>query len=376
VRASLDRPVRGAIPVPAGIQGRAPLAAPRLAPDAPPLALTDVGGDPSIAALTARLGAMTTPELVTLVASGESGLVDLDALAKRLHQAKPGSTLRVPFLAVRPGQTQLSFTRAREKVPKLLKALAENDVKKDLGRALRLLDAEKMPVVLGPGGLVVLLDGHHKSAGLKMLLGFADQLYAHELPMLKKKAGPLARLHGAKRDVDVDVVANLTHLDEAAFWTALAESDDPDLQLYLARRDGTVAAHPPAQYAELEDHPYRGLAGDTVGKVEKDGKKWKVDGPTHPLWLKGPEEQNFVDFAVGAVLAEVDAKLGKTYAPGDVIAKKRRVAFAEGLASAQADPNHAQHDRLAGLVILDGKTTAKSLAKKVDVDDGRVVLRG
>lgn len=334
--------MRGALPVPAGIQGRAPLAAPRLAPDAPPLALTDVGGDPSIAALTARLGAMTTPELVTLVASGESGLVDLDALAKRLHQAKPGSTLRVPFLAVRPGQTQLSFTRAREKVPKLLKALAENDVKKDLGRALRLLDAEKMPVVLGPGGL----------------------------------AGPLARLHGAKRDVDVDVVANLTHLDEVAFWEALAESDDPDLQLYLARRDGTVATHPPAHYAELEDNPYRGLAGDTVGKVEKNGKKWKVDGPTHPLWLKGPEEQNFVDFAVGAVLAEVDAKLGNTYAPGDGIAKKRRVAFAEGLAAAQADPNHAQHDRLAGLVILDGKTTAKSLAKKVDVDDGRVVLRG
>ncbi len=316
-------------------------------PDAPTaLSIGALGLDPSVDALIERVEAMTTPQLRALVAAGETGVVDLRALAKRLHAAKPGKKLR---------------EHARGKVAKPLSALGDDDVAKALKRSVDVYDPDKLPVVLGPNGRVVLLDGHHKSAALLMLFGLADRLYADALPIPNKRSGPLAALHGALRDVDVRVVDNLTHLDEDTFWRTL----EADRTVYLERRDRTRAERPRAHFSQLDDNPYRALAGETVAKVISDGKRVELEGADRPLWIKGPDAANFIEFEIGAVLEDVFTAAGETYAVGDTITKARRVAMAEALAAVQGDPDHPRHDALAPLLLADGKTSIDKLAKRV-----------
>lgn len=157
------------------------------------------------------------------------------------------------------------------------------------------------------------------------------------------------------------VAQNLTHLDEDTFWRTL---DDEHI-VYLERRDRSRADAPRAHFSQLDDNPYRELAGRLVAKASGTGKRTSLTGADQPLWIKRPDEANFIEFAIGAVLEDVYGAAGESYAVGDPIPKSRRIEMAAALHAAQADPTHPRHEALAPLLLTDGETSLSKLAKSV-----------
>ncbi|MBC8012157.1 MAG: chromosome partitioning protein ParB, partial [Burkholderiales bacterium] len=107
------------------------------------------------------------------------------------------------------------------------------------------LKKKDVPVVIGPGGLPYMADGHHTLNGLLRSRHTDKTAYGH-------------------------ILANWSDLAPDAFWTRMAELRYVYLKDELGR--ARVAAELPTSLLQLRDDPWRSLAGavlDTGGYAER-----------------------------------------------------------------------------------------------------------
>lgn len=142
----------------------------------------------------------------------------------------------IPILSLRPTQMTVGLREVDEKRKHWRKFKSRRKQEKSLGTHM-------IPVVLGPGGSHYLVDHHHLARAL---------------------------LDEGVKDVLVSVVADLSMVDAAAFWTVL------DHQRWVYPYDARGERHRykdiPKTVADLKDDPFRSLAGALrrVGGYSKD----------------------------------------------------------------------------------------------------------
>ncbi len=114
---------------------------------------------------------------------------------------------------------------------------------KSVGHRARYLGRHLVPVVAGPGGRYYLIDHHHLCRAL---------------------------LDEGVPQVGVTVVADLSALDRAEFWSFMEHRGW--LHTYDANGKRRSAKHIPTHLADLKDDPYRSLAGAArlAGAFAKD----------------------------------------------------------------------------------------------------------
>ncbi len=97
------------------------------------------------------------------------------------------------------------------------------------------LMSDPVDVILGPGGTVYVVDGHHFALA-------AQRAYLSE--------------------VVVNVVRNYTHLDDNGFWDKMAKKD----WLYIYRLDEGPFSYTelPRTFVEMVDDPFRSLASAVI----------------------------------------------------------------------------------------------------------------
>ncbi|MCD0419543.1 chromosome partitioning protein ParB [Rubrivivax sp. JA1024] len=141
----------------------------------------------------------------------------------------------IPILSLRPTQMTVGMREVKEKRLRWRQHKAKKQAE--------LLGKHMIPVVLGPGKKHYVIDHHHLARAL------------HD--------------EGVK-DVLVTVIADLTMVDRDAFWVVL------DSRRWVYPYDAKGERHHyreiPKTVAELEDDPFRSLAGELrrVGGYAKD----------------------------------------------------------------------------------------------------------
>ncbi|NEW90683.1 ParB-like protein [Rhodopseudomonas sp. BR0M22] len=141
----------------------------------------------------------------------------------------------IPILSLRPTQMTVGMREVKEKRLRWRQHKAKKQAE--------LLGKHMIPVVLGPGKKHYVIDHHHLARAL------------HD--------------EGVK-DVLVTVIADLTMVDREAFWVVL------DSRRWVYPYDAKGERHHyreiPKTVAELEDDPFRSLAGELrrVGGYAKD----------------------------------------------------------------------------------------------------------
>jgi hypothetical protein len=140
---------------------------------------------------------------------------------------------------LKPTQMTVGFHEVQLKKAKLQKDFAKKDAAQRLG-------ANQVPVVIGPGGQLYLIDHHHLSLALLQL----------------KQKHVLTRIE-----------ADLSHLTVEAFWPVMDARDW--CHTYDASGRRRKFAKIPKHLDDLVDDPYRSLAG----MVERAGGCAKSQAP-------------------------------------------------------------------------------------------------
>lgn len=270
-----------------------------------------------------------------------------ESWASHLARLTPGEPHPLPAAAIRPGQTQISFDLVAVKARELAQRLDESP---DPIHAL--FRPDDFPIVVGPAGaFAILRDGHHKFAGLLALSILAATLagvapgpdtgvdprwrrFMERIPAPEDLA-VLAWVDGQEADLAED--APTTGRLEAFF----ALFEDPRRYrppLYLALREGGEAPHPPDRFSALQDNPFRQWAANLVARFRwgEDGAL-KLKASDRPLWLKGPDAPDYVEFHVAEVIEATARTLGLTKAPTAVVPEALRTASRAALLRAQRD---------------------------------------
>lgn len=284
-----------------------------------------------------------------LVAKADKARPKKAPWAKSLAKMEIGEVRPVSVMALRPGQTQLSFDHAAYKMV----GFVEDLLKKAPDDVGALFDPDDFPVVVGPDGRFALLrDGHHKLSGLMALSALVHDLAG------TTKASSRTALHVGKewkklaelipppdelkvavfiegQEAKLEPEAELTDR-EATFYALF---DDPHLYatpLYLDTRDGAAATQPPDRMSALADNPFRRLAAELVAKFKwKDDGSIKLKAAEAPLWLKGPDAPDYVEFHVADVLEAACQDLGLEYRVGMPLDSQTEAAFRSALREAQ-----------------------------------------
>lgn len=292
--------------------------------------------------------------------------------AETLAGLEPGDQASIPALAIRPGQAQLSFDHAASKMAKLARKILD----KEPDDLAELFDRDDFPVVVGPDGRQALLrDGHHKLTGLlglsslvHTLLGTGTGASSRTALNLGKAWKKLAKLVPPPDELEVPVFivgqeAGLADGEKAERREAdfISRFDDPHAYspLYLRRRDGSVASAPPRRFGELQDNPYRRLAAELVAKLEwTDSGAPKLEGNLDaPLWLKGPDAPEFVEFYIAELLEREADRLNFVYQAGAEVPEEVRAAFRVAMAKAQ----DAEHPVLQKIIAFEGEVDVEGL---------------
>ena len=300
--------------------------------------------------------------------------------SKALRKLDVGDQVNIPAHAIRPGQTQLSFDHAATKMVDMMAQIAQGDIK----HLSELFDADDFPVVVGPsGGFALLRDGHHKLAGLLGLsslihgvLGTGTGASSHTAPQVARSWKKLAELIPPPDKLQIPVVtagqeSKLSsdakpsrRLDD--FFSLFDDASRYAIPLYLKRPGQTDARHSPEKMSDLIDNPFRRLASELVAKF-----KWSEDGvpkfkaAEHPLWLKGPNAPDYVEFHVAEVLKQTSIEEGFEYQPGQAIPDKVLSSFRKAMLNAQ----DAEHPILQQVISFEHHTNWDRLKDSVKLID-------
>jgi hypothetical protein len=206
-------------------------------------------------------------------------LLMLAILASSLSSAqaiKMGEKQYVPIHELSPGQ--LRFTKVN--VDTKAKKLARSKGQFDQGRS-SLDTKDAVPVILGPEGLIILVDSHHEL-------------------MAAKKVGD--------ETAPITVVDDLRHLSREEFFTQAVAKN----YIYPYNRLGTIVAMPATgwyAWDQMEDDPNRLFASLTAWKCTDETTGTKdpnaSEDPDYPLWVKKLKERvkiAFIEFKIATVL--------------------------------------------------------------------------
>lgn len=296
----------------------------------------------------------------------------------RLAALPVGGPHDIPILAIRPGQTQLSFEHARERMVKLVKAI-ETERPDELRSLFRPRD---FPVVIGPdGGFALLRDGHHKLTAVLALSALVHDVLGTRTRASSRTALGVAK--GLKRFAELIPPPDALEIpawvegQEASISPGRKASvriddffslfDDPDRYhppLYLHLRGGGTATLPPERLSDLEDNPFRQLAADLVAKFEWSGDGTpKFKSAASPLWLKGPDAPPYIEFYVAEVLEAASRDAGFSPEPGLAIPPNVRAAFSRALLEAQ----HEGHPVLRKIIGFEHETDGQKLRASLEL---------
>jgi hypothetical protein len=270
--------------------------------------------------------------------------------AKALAKLEPGEVAPVPAWAIRPGQAQLSFDHAGEKMAKIAAEILEE--KPD--SLADLFDADDFPVVVAPDGAFALLrDGHHKLAGLLALsalvhdlLGTNGDASSRTAPAVGGAWKKLAKVLPPPSELDVPALVEANEAELAPKAKAKTRIDDffslfdaPGRYrppLHLTHRDGSVASVPPERMSDLEDSPFRRLAAELLAKLSwRDDGTPKLKKDDAPLWLKGPDAPEYVEFEIAEILERASAEIDFSYTPGEPVPEDVQDAFRQAMIEAR-----------------------------------------
>ncbi len=305
--------------------------------------------------------------------------------SEALRALEPGSA-EVPALAIRPGQTQLGFDHAASRMAKIAKRLLEDPPK----RLADLFDEKDFRGVVGPdGGFFTLTDGHHKMAALLALsalvhgvLGTGTAASSRTAPQVGGAFRKLAALvpPPAELRVPVFVERQLSAIGagepSADRLRGYLEQFGPPgglPSLYLGLRGGGEAAGPPERFSDLQDNPYRRLAAELVSTFSWDDHGAPVfKRSDRPLWLKGPDAPEYVEFHLAEVLERVSLAEGHPYVPGKPIPDPLLHEFRVALAAARADG----HPALGRVITFEHATDWGGLRRALDLVDRTAFVPG
>jgi hypothetical protein len=178
---------------------------------------------------------------------------------------------------IHPGQSRYSSKNTDEKVNKILKeGRATFDetsgtwsYKYDDGRSAYSLD-NAVPVVLGPDGMILLVDGHHDV---------------------------MASLAVGAQSIPVKVIENWTDVPMDTFWTKAANSG----YAYLYDLQGQKRL-PPTSFKDLVDDPNRYFAAIAARKLNEGGTMENSVGTDYPLWIKIGKDIPFIEFKISDLM--------------------------------------------------------------------------
>jgi hypothetical protein len=286
--------------------------------------------------LAARVRALDADAIRSLVDRGETLTRKAATTKMRIRSAGPDEDVPVALACLFPGQTQISYDRVREKILDLLEAIASSP-KDVIGRFLA---GERLRGYLSKSEKkVVIVDGHHKLMALLALRGLvgASMFGGTHVPLL------------------------------------LTEPRD----LFLEMRDGTVKKKPPKSFAALEDNPFRKLAADLALKVRGWPDAIRLDGPERPLWIKGPNAEEYVDFRIAGIIERAFRKAGCAWSSGQPLSPGLRRIAREAL-SAAADEGTLSLDSRSGAILIpeDWTMDQASTHLRVGRKKGKLRLRG
>lgn len=325
--------------------------------------------------LRAWIDNQSAARIAKLVKKGEAEIDKLAEEPVNLKWAKPGDEIRMPASQLRPGQSQISFDRAREQLSKFFNRLnghTPEDVR-TLAEALGLLEVPG--IVTADARTVVLPDRNHTFTALLALKGWLTDstqgLRWHRDPTL-------VALHkvflGPDAHVKVHIEQSLAGEDEAVAESQLRS------QGYYQNRDGTAAALGVRRFSELEDNPYRGLV--TAGRIKvvpgDEGKRdFELKGKQLPIWLKDPTAPDFVEFYIAEVFATALVAAGRPYDGCRALSDEDAVLLRDALRRVQADPEHPRHEVLSKILVVPEHLTNEHKLKdalRVGRKKGRVKL--
>lgn len=284
----------------------------------------------------------------------------LPAWAKNLRSLDTEGPFEMPVLALRPGQTQLSFDHAAKKMLSLLK-----DIEDEAPKALsQLYDPRDFSAVVGPDGrFAVLRDGHHKMNGLLALSALLHGILGEAPKRVAKGLQPLAKLIPPPGELQVPVWIEGQEAKISAGQSMktrledfFSRFDNPyyyEPPLYLNTRAGLKANLPPERMSDLEDNPFRCLAAELVSKFEWNDSGIPVFKKSEtPLWLKGPDAPDYVDFHMAEVLEAASRAARFEFQVGQPIPEEVQEAFRTAVVGAQ----RADHPVLQRVISFEHET--------------------
>ncbi len=170
-----------------------------------------------------------------------SAFATYDSASFASVQAGPFALYQTPLSTILPTQLNLGFTEIGKKV-------SAYDLLTPAGLANDLLTSIE-PVVIGPGGKIYLLDGHHT------LTSLGKSVYGASNP-----------------NIYINVVANYSNLTDDAFWAKMQASNFllPLDNGVIKSVDPVTGAPIPSLFADMTNDPYRGLE---YGILKNKGSK-------------------------------------------------------------------------------------------------------
>ena len=175
-----------------------------------------------------------------------------------------------------PSQLRYSSKNVQEKIDEII--LAKDAIwdeeskawvlKYNSGKSALDLD-QAVPIVKGPFGYV-LTDGHH-----------------HLLASLKLEA----------KTIPVKIIADLSALDESAFWQEMEQNGWAYPYNLLGER-----TPPPKDLKLLQDDPNRYFAAIIARKCRPDGDLITSKGADYPVWVKVGKDVPFIEFRISDAL--------------------------------------------------------------------------
>lgn len=304
-----------------------------------------------LAPLRARLEAATAAQVAKWVRLGEAGAAEAapDAVVAGLRYAQPGDVLRVPATVLRPGQSQLSFDRVRDVLASFFSRLEGRSPAEVRALAEQLGQLEVPGVITADAASVVLPDRNHHTAALFALKGWLMEV---NKGVRWHKAPGLAALHevflGEDAHVKVTVRQTFVGRGEADAEAALRDA------LYFVGRDGEASAARPVRFGDLEDNPYRALATLARIKVSEDDSKKGFELKTKeiPVWIKGPNAPDFVEFYLADVFAKALCAAGRPYDGRRALTEDDAALLRDALRRAQDDEDHPGHAVLSQVLVV------------------------
>jgi len=162
-------------------------------------------------------------------------------LSRKDGKKKRKKPLRIHVLQLRPTQFVVGYVQVAKLVARTNQTLAEAKTKKERKKRLhKMMRRKKIPVVVGPGETMYMIDHHHWS-----------------------KAVWDSDLKFAKKNLYYHIIADFSHLDEPQFWEEMKRNNWMYLQC-----NGESLSHEllPADVTTLQNDPYRALARAVRGK--------------------------------------------------------------------------------------------------------------